>query len=222
MTSARASARRCCWPPDSFVASRSASSSSCTAWSTRITLSRTCCREYVLSPTLSGNAAFSNTVMCGQMAYDWNTMPKPRRFGATKTPLDEENTTRPFTEISPARGRSSPAIDRSVVVLPQPLGPSSVKRRPSSTVKLTSCAALTMSPRSFGYSVKSPSTLSNSCPLPPATYSLIPYRDPTHRASSTRTNSERMKSTPSADSSTYCPFCHSSQMTIDTTRVSGL
>ncbi len=39
MTSARASASRCCWPPDSFVASRSASSASCTAASTRITFS---------------------------------------------------------------------------------------------------------------------------------------------------------------------------------------
>ena len=81
--------------------------------------------------------------MCGQMAYDWNTMPKPRRFGAMKTPFDDENTTRSLTVISPARGRSSPAIDRSVVVLPQPLGPSSVNRRPSGTVKVTSCAALT-------------------------------------------------------------------------------
>src|SRR5438876_1308089 len=110
-------------------------------------------------------------------------MPKPRRFGATNTPCDDEYTTRPLTEISPARGRSSPAIDRSVVVLPQPLGPRSVKRRPSSTVKLTSCAALTTSPRSFGYSVNSPSTFSTRprrlrtaaypCTLPPATCPLV-------------------------------------------------
>src|SRR5262245_21372082 len=85
-------------------------------------------------------------------------MPNPRRFGATNTPFPDENTTRPLTEISPARGRSSPAIERSVVVFPQPLGPSNVNRGPSSTLKLTSCAALTISPRSFGYSVKSPST----------------------------------------------------------------
>jgi hypothetical protein len=79
-------------------------------------------REYFLSPTWRGKAAFSNTVMCGQMAYDWNTMPNPRRFGETNTPFDDEKTRRSFTEISPSRGRSSPAIDRSVVVLPQPLG----------------------------------------------------------------------------------------------------
>ena len=36
------------------------------------------------------------------------------------------------------------------------LGPSSVNKCPSATVKLTSCAALTTSPASFGYSVNSP------------------------------------------------------------------
>src|ERR1041385_4899894 len=89
-------------------------------------------------------------------------MPNPRRFGATNTPFEDEYTTRPLTEISPARGRSNPAIAGSVVVFPQPLGPSNVNRRPSSTLKLTSWAALTSSPRSFGYSVKSPSTFSTT------------------------------------------------------------
>src|SRR6266446_3890767 len=87
-------------------------------------------------------------------------MPKPRRLGATKTPFVEEYTTRSPTPISPARGRSRPAIERSVVVLPQPLGPSSVNSFPSGTSKLTSCAALTIWPRSLGYSVNRPSTFS--------------------------------------------------------------
>src|SRR6266853_2349604 len=87
-------------------------------------------------------------------------MPKPRRLGATKTPFVEEYTTRSPTPISPARGRSRPAIERSVVVLPQPLGPSSVNSFPSGTSKLTSCAARTIWPRSLGYSVNSPATLS--------------------------------------------------------------
>src|SRR5713226_1215085 len=87
-------------------------------------------------------------------------MPKPRRLGATKTPLVEEYTTRSPTAISPARGRSRPAIERSVVVLPQPLGPSSVNSFPSGTSKVTSCAARTIWPRSLGYSVKSPATFS--------------------------------------------------------------
>src|SRR5438309_10381120 len=91
-------------------------------------------------------------------------MPKPRRLGATKTLFPEEYTTRPPTLISPARGRSRPAIERSVVVLPQPLGPRSVKSFPSGTSKLTSCAARTIWPRSLGYSVNNPSTFSTWFP----------------------------------------------------------
>src|SRR5882762_7446786 len=85
-------------------------------------------------------------------------MPKPRRLGATKTFRAEEYTTRSPTLISPARGRSRPAIERSVVVLPQPLGPSRGNSFPSGTSNVTSCAALTIWPRSLGYSVKRPST----------------------------------------------------------------
>jgi hypothetical protein len=45
--------------------------------------------------------------------------------------------------IVPESGRSSPAIDRSVVVLPQPDGPSSVNMAPSGTSMLTSSTAST-------------------------------------------------------------------------------
>ena len=109
-------------------------------------------------------------------------------------------------------------MERSVVVLPQPLGPSSVKRCPSATVKLTSCAALTIWPWSLGYSVNRPSIFSTSC----SSYSLTPYFLPSHCAIRTSTKSVMMKSTPSAESSTYWPFSHSSQMTMETTWVSGL
>src|SRR6266853_1973142 len=88
-------------------------------------------------------------------------MPKPRRLGATKTLRAEEYTTRSATLISPARGRSRPAIERRVVVLPQPLGPSRVNSFPSGTSNVTSCAALTIWPRSLGYSVKSPATFNS-------------------------------------------------------------
>src|SRR5260221_4892028 len=87
-------------------------------------------------------------------------MPKPRRLGATKTFRADEYTTRSPTLISPARGRSRPVTGPRVVVLPQPLGPSSVNSFPSGTSKVTSCAALTIWPRSLGYSVNSPSTFS--------------------------------------------------------------
>src|SRR3979490_2653104 len=87
-------------------------------------------------------------------------MPKPRRLGATKMLLVDEYTTRSPTLISPARGRSRPAIERRVVVLPQPLGPSRVNSFPSGTSNVTSCAARTIWPRSLGDSVKSPAPFS--------------------------------------------------------------
>src|SRR5690606_30513823 len=104
-----------------------------------------------------------NTFMCGQIAYDWNTMPKLRRLGAMNTLLAEEYTVVPLTEIRPDLGRSSPAMERSVVVLPQPLGPSSVNSLPSGTSKQMSCAALTVSPFSLGYSVYRFCTLNMIC-----------------------------------------------------------
>ena len=61
---------------------------------------------------------------------------------------------RPPSAISPERGRSRPAIERSVVVLPQPLGPSSVNSLPSGTSKATSRAA-GRRPCSLTYSVLS-------------------------------------------------------------------
>src|ERR1700730_13099501 len=71
--------------------------------------------------------------MWGHTAYDWKTMPRLRRFGATNTCGGTEATTRPRKVISPASGRSSPATRRRVVVLPQPLGPSNVNTSPRRT-----------------------------------------------------------------------------------------
>ncbi len=47
-------------------------------------------------------------------------------------------TSSPSSRIFPEVGSSSPAIIRSVVVLPQPEGPSMTKNSPSSTVKVES------------------------------------------------------------------------------------
>src|SRR5215471_1863168 len=68
--------------------------------------------------------------MCGQIAYDWKTMPRLRRFGGRNTRRGTEATTRPRRVISPASGRSRPATRRRVVVLPQPLGPRRVTTSP--------------------------------------------------------------------------------------------
>src|ERR1051326_2331819 len=81
--------------------------------------------------------------MCGQIAYDWKTMPISRLLPGTKIPSAEEKTVRSPIPIPPSSGRSRPATLRSVVVLPQPDGPSSVKKLPGFTSKLTPASAST-------------------------------------------------------------------------------
>src|SRR5437588_10526304 len=64
--------------------------------------------------------------MCGKSAYCWKTMFTGRRFAGTSV------TSFPFRTMRPASGSSKPATIRSVVVLPQPLGPSREKNSPGS------------------------------------------------------------------------------------------
>jgi hypothetical protein len=52
-------------------------------------------------------------------------------------PRAGDDTSRPAMLISPPFGCSSPATQRSVVVLPQPDGPSSTTISPAGTAKLT-------------------------------------------------------------------------------------
>ena len=53
------------------------------------------------------------------------------------------DTSRPPIRIVPSLGSSRPATRRSVVVLPQPDGPSRVTRLPASTVNETASTAIT-------------------------------------------------------------------------------
>src|SRR5690348_9594 len=70
-------------------------------------------------------------------------MPRPRRFAGTLILRSEENSVDPFTTIEPESGSSRPLTLRSSVVLPQPDGPSSVKKSPSFTCSVTLSTALT-------------------------------------------------------------------------------
>src|SRR5256885_349797 len=70
-------------------------------------------------------------------------MPRPRFSGGTNTARAGAVIGRPLTETSPASPSSSPAIIRSVVVLPHPLGPRSVTHSPSCTSKVTASTAST-------------------------------------------------------------------------------
>src|SRR3954447_12902179 len=73
--------------------------------------------------------------MCGKSAYCWKTMFTGRLFGGTVV------TSRPCRRIRPSSGSTNPAIIRSVVVLPQPLGPSREKNSPSRIERFTSRTA---------------------------------------------------------------------------------
>src|SRR6185437_1626938 len=64
-------------------------------------------------------------------------MPRSRERGGTRMPRPGDDTVRPPIEISPPVGCSSPATQRSVVVLPQPEGPSNTTISPAGTLKLT-------------------------------------------------------------------------------------
>src|ERR1700682_1228373 len=64
-------------------------------------------------------------------------MPRSRDRGGTRMPRSGDDTTRPAMLISPDVGCSSPATQRSVVVLPQPDGPSRTTISPAGTAKLT-------------------------------------------------------------------------------------
>src|SRR6266436_1667746 len=64
-------------------------------------------------------------------------MPRSRARGGTRMPRAGDDTTLPPIVISPPVGCSRPATQRSVVVLPQPDGPSSTTISPAGTAKLT-------------------------------------------------------------------------------------
>ena len=73
--------------------------------------------------------------MCGNNAYDWNTRLTLRSLAARCV------TSSPPMRMRPLLAVSSPATMRSVVVLPQPEGPSSVTSVPGSIVNDTSSTA---------------------------------------------------------------------------------
>src|SRR5258708_11484563 len=90
----------------------------------------------------SGNATFWATVMCGQIAYDWNTIPRLRRSAARSTRAQRSTNVSSPQAISPSSGVWKPAMHIRIVVLPQPEGRSSVTNSLSLTVKLMSSRTL--------------------------------------------------------------------------------
>src|SRR3954463_9717775 len=110
-------------------------------------------------------------------------MPSSRRRGGTRIPRPGDDTIRPAMLISPSVGCSSPATQRSVVVLPQPDGPSSTTISPAGTAKLTPSIAGRPIENCLRRSVTSSVAVmdeSASCDLRslPITERLVPVGDP--------------------------------------------
>ena len=80
----------------------------------------------------SPNAILSAMLICGNSAYFWNTVFSWRLFGGSLVMSSPPKIT------FPVFGDSNPPMMRSVVVLPQPLGPKSVTKEFSFTERLKS------------------------------------------------------------------------------------
>src|SRR5260221_3528485 len=95
-----------------------------------------CARSALATPRISRpKPTLSATVMCGNSAKDWKTMPMSRRLGLAWA------MSRPPMTIRPAVGSTKPAIAISVVDLPQPDGPKSDRNSPRSTERSTPSTA---------------------------------------------------------------------------------
>ena len=81
------------------------------------------------------NAMLAATSRWGKRASSWNISPIPRRCGGTPS------RSRPSSVTAPASSGCSPAIARSSVDLPPPLGPRTATVSPSSTARSTPASA---------------------------------------------------------------------------------
>src|ERR1700739_4249578 len=110
-------------------------------------------------------------------------MPRSRSRGGTRMPRAGDDTTRPAMLMSPEVGCSRPATQRSVVVLPQPDGPSNTTISPAGTEKLTPSIAGRPIANCFRRPVTSSVAVMLS-PTPSPSHSLpiaeclVPLRDP--------------------------------------------
>src|ERR1700750_1444500 len=108
-------------------------------------------------------------------------MPRSRKRGGTRMPRAGDDTTLPPIAISPSVGCSRPATQRSVVVLPQPDGPSNTTISPAGTEKLTPSIAGRPIANCLRRSVTSSGAVmirSSTRQSLPITEGLVPIRNP--------------------------------------------
>ncbi len=139
VTMARASATRCCCPPESSLGRCPARSRS----PTRSSTSRTSARAGRRPASRSGRATFCSALSEGSRLNAWKT--KPIRVRRSKVSF---RSLRPVSSVSPRNtwppvGRSRPAVHWSRVDLPEPDGPMTAVNVPLGTSRLTPSSAVT-------------------------------------------------------------------------------
>ena len=136
----RATAMRCCWPPERLVTPRSAKSSIRTSDSASCTRAAT--SAFGDPPRLQPEARRSRRPSDAETARSSGT---PRRCCACARRRGSGRGPRP--RCCRRRARSRPAMMRSSVVLPQPEGPSSETNSPRLTAMLSSLRTVALPKR---------------------------------------------------------------------------
>ena len=138
-TSARATATRCCWPPESSEGRWVRRSSSPTV--------RTSCSSHSASglrPAIdSGSTRFSSAVRTGSRLKNWKTKPSLSRRSLVRSPSSRAVISSPSRVTVPEVGLSRPARMCIRVDLPDPDGPMIAVKCPRSKPVLTSTRAST-------------------------------------------------------------------------------
>src|SRR3984957_7286013 len=137
-TKARATATRCCSPPESSPGRVLALSESPTRSRIKGTCDSTVERGRPM--TSRANATFSKTVLFGRSRKSWNTQPMFRRRNGTRN-LERSVRSRPASRIRPLSGNSSRSNNRRKVVLPEPEAPTKKTNSPFSISRVMSLSA---------------------------------------------------------------------------------
>jgi len=129
---------RCCMPPESWLGRWFSKPASPTSFSSSIARCRACARGRLSNS--AGSMTFFSAVRHGRSWAAWKTMPTSRRGPVMGVP---------FINATPEVGSISPAMMRSRVVLPQPLGPTTVMNSPSAMRRSIGARAVIGSPFEF-------------------------------------------------------------------------
>ncbi len=137
---ARANDTRCAWPPDNCDGVRCKWSDKPTVLASSAMRAARLSRSAELEPRGRPKPIFSATVKCGNKDESCGTHPILRRSGGRLDSLDDTNC--PSIDMLPLLTGNNPAIERSNVVLPQPLGPRTATISAGSICKLMPSSAV--------------------------------------------------------------------------------